>query len=291
MPPSGQIMSQSLPSLRPGPEWDDEDEPDEFPGPGSYDVKSTLGKQQGYPNPPEYSMTWKNPKSWRKVLITKNHREFPGKDSPGSIYNLPEEFGAHPVASNWAKDRRHIGEDGKRPQGPGKYYNVRKDVGYPAQGRIPNRTQGLSRRFWVPGHDLLVGPGQYEHKSSLGGPGGTFGTGFRAYDHVWYQDCERNNLGRASPGPGPYRQDFGKDCLQCPLGLDMKLRPVKLSDTPQTMGPGYYNINKVKQGSLSHEQSRYPTGCTFGKPRRKRGRFDFKKLRGCGDSPNFFCAL
>lgn len=277
------MLSQSLPSLR-GPDWEPE-EPDMDPGPGSYDLKSTLGL-----DPNKFSMVWKNPKSWSKVLITKGHATGKGKDSPGSIYNLPEEFGAHPPRTNWAKDSPRLGRGGARPQGPAKFYNVRKDVGYPAQGKLPNRTQGLSRRFWVPGHDLLVGPGQYEHKSCLqaGYKASSFGASFRAYDHVWFQDCERANLGRASPGPGPYRQDFGKDCLQCPLGLSEKLPRVKLSDTPDTMGPGYYNVN-VKKGVLSSDKS--PCAPSFGKPRRKRGRFDFKKLRGCGDSPNFFCAL
>ena len=48
-------------------------------------------------------------------------------------------------------------------------------------------------------------PRRYEHKSCIdsGYKAKSFGASFRAYDHVWYRDCERANLGRCSPGPGP----------------------------------------------------------------------------------------
>jgi len=269
-----------------------EDYTDPEPGPGTYELPSSLGKSLGYPSPPEYSLTSRHDKAWNKAIITKSHSVGKGKDSPGFIYSLPEEFGAHPRKSNWEKWERQLGKPATKPQGPGKWYNVRKDLSVASEVK---GYQGLSRRFWKPGHTINVGPGQYEHKSCIdsGYKAKSFGASFRAYDHVWYRDCERANLGRCSPGPGPYRQDFGKDAQQVPMGLDMKLRPVKLSDTPQTMGPGYYKVNDykrfVEKNVVSHEKT--PNSCSFGKPRRKRSRFDWKKLRPCGESPNFFCGL
>ena len=44
-----------------------------------------------YPSPPEYSLTSRHDKAWNKAIITKSHSVGKGKDSPGFIYDLPEE--------------------------------------------------------------------------------------------------------------------------------------------------------------------------------------------------------
>jgi hypothetical protein len=207
-----------------------------------------------------------------------------GNNSPGAIYEPKEEFGAHPERSNWTHDKKLKPSQGNgMTQGPGKFYNVREDVGQPAQGRKPNVQFGKSQRFWVPGEHLTIGPGQYQHKSTLeaGRKAKSFGASVRAYDHVKYQDGELSFKGRNSPGPGPYRQDFGKDCISHPMGLAKKLPRVKLSDTPDSMGPGYYSVTNLKRGVESSDNQ--SGGVSFGRPRRKKHRFDFKKLGQCGN--------
>jgi hypothetical protein len=238
-----------------------------------------------YATTPQWSLTAKHDKSWNKVLITPEHNKVNfGKQSPGAIYHPKEEFAAHPAKSVWGTDKKLKPTQGNGlTQGPDAFYEVRqKDYFSPPQGKNLKTSYGTSERF-PDVRDPGIGPGQYQHKSSLeaGRKAKSFGTSVRAYDRVWYQDSTENFRGRCSPGPGPYRQDFGKDSLAFQMSLAPKLQPVKLSDTPQTMGPGYYAPEKVKKGVQSSENM--SGGAAFGKPRRKKHRFDFKRLGQCGN--------
>jgi len=281
--------SMSAPS---GPVWDPE-EPDPDPGPGSYELKTSMGKQfaSNYATTPQWSITSKHAKSWAKVYAGPGSDKVNyGKQSPGAIYPLKDEFGVHPERSMWGRDGIKEGAHCKpvKKQGTDVWYNVTKDnLITPPQGKNLKTSYGTSERF-PDVRDPGIGPGQYQHKSSLDGPPGrTFGTSIRAYDRVFVSEFESgvNYRGRCSPGPGPYRQDFGKDSLAFQMSLDKKLKPVKLSDTPQHMGPGYYAVHNVKKGVLSSENM--SGGAPFGKPRRKKWRFDFKKLRNQTDRMAF----
>jgi hypothetical protein len=249
-----------------------------------------FGKQfaSNFATTPQWSLTSKHDKSWAKVLITPEHNKVNfGKQSPGAIYSPKEEFGVHPEHSNWVRDKKLKPTQGNgMTQGPDAFYDVRQsNYCSPPQGKNLKTTYGSSERF-PDVRDPGIGPGQYQHKSSIqaGLKAKSFGTSFRAYDKVMVPGefgTAREFRGRASPGPGPYRQDFGKDSLAFQMSLDKKLKPVKLSDTPITMGPGYYAPEKVKRGVLSSENT--SGGVSFGKPRRKKHRFDFKRLGQCGN--------
>merc|ERR1711964_226860 len=143
---------------------------------------------------------------------------------------------------------------------------------------------GHSRRFWTPGESYNIGPGHYDVKLSADNAHmqKSFGCSWRAYDKVNFEGVHLENRGRASPGPGRYRQDFGKDCISHPMGFSKKLPRVKLSDTPDTLGPGSYSPeNCISLGGSQVSSFRNPSAPSFGKGRKKRWRFDFKKLEKC----------
>lgn len=270
------------------PEWEP-DEPDTDPGPGSYECFSSFGKQgpSGQPTAPCYSFLPKHEKSWSKVFITKGHQGVTcGKDTPGAIYK--PKMTSSEASVNFPKGARK--SPANITSGPGRWYDVRDTPNKPAQAKGHKTDFGTSARFVIPGQNAKpnIAPGQYEIKGALdmGLKAKSFGTSFRAYDKVLLNsDQHLVNLGRASPGPGHYRQDFGKDGFSFAMGKDMKLRPVKLSDTPTNVGPGVYrpedvvSLEKLDTGVSS---VRNPPNAAFGKPRRKRWRFDFKKLDQCG---------
>ena len=78
--------------------WDPE-EPDPDPGPGSYELKTSMGKQfaSNYATTPQWSITSKHAKSWAKVYAGPGSDKVRRRREPG-----PELFDDLLDWSNWS---------------------------------------------------------------------------------------------------------------------------------------------------------------------------------------------
>jgi len=129
-----------------------------------------------------------------------------------------------------------------------------------------------------------VGPGQYNIRGCVrpGYMAKTFGTSHRAYDTAVRPGGDSEKLGRQSPGPGAYREDFGNPELGCPdmrqgsFSFSKQHRDFKQEAT-KVPGPGSYNISSFTEKLADTK------GTAFGRPRRRRARFDFRKCVGMQD--------
>lgn len=261
----------------------DSDDPE--PGPGAYEILSSIGQQPESTKQSAIStsLTAKHSRAWSKVLITKYHQcEMLCRESPGAGTYQPKLLKSQAGVKMGGGPRSNIAA-GAGDRSPGPVYEVRS--------RPEARTNvkfGQDDRFRTDGEPTL-GPGQYESLTAFDGTrlAKSFGCSFQAYRKVKTPGIERELRGRTSPGPGVYQENFGKNLPNFTFqGVRSFPRAERLPHRvggPQARmpGPGAYDNVKVLEvakptcaSSLVWNKSVR----TFGKPSTK-PRLDFKQLR------------
>ncbi|CAD7943628.1 unnamed protein product [Amoebophrya sp. A25] len=230
-------------------------EPVDFePGPGQYDMPSALGQQvlSRTDTLPSISILAKHSSSWSKVYISKYHA-IKARDTPGPGSYTPGLLNAEGSVRFGTAVRKEVAYD---TESPGPVYDIRKSA---SDSNFGAGKFGQDDRW----RGLLefggTGPGQYNAETSFDGTTGlqkSFAVGHRAYDRVRFPGCDRVNLGRASPGPGQFRnwQPAGRKCA-FPRSLRKPLYDPGSVDS--SVGPGSYNSTDSLSKSYSYG---------FGKP-------------------------
>jgi len=125
-----------------------------------------------------------------------------------------------------------------------------------------------------------TGPGQYEVDTLFDGIrlSKSFGASHRAYDKVRFPGSERQNVGMASPGPGPYKA-YMNDSSKISIGRAERLPHNNAAK--RAPGPGEYPVHSIERNRnpTSRAQSVY----SFGRPH-PRGRIDWKQMRHMSSS-------
>jgi len=261
----------------------DSDDPE--PGPGAYEILSSLGAQPESTKQTAIStsLTAKHGKAWSKVLITKYHNcEKLCRESPGAGTYQPKLLKSQAGVKMSSGMRSNIAA-GAGDRSPGPVYDVRT--------RPEARTNvkfGQDDRFRQEG-EPTPGPGQYEALTAFDGNrlAKSFGTSFVAYRKVKTPGIERELRGRTSPGPGVYQENFGKNLPQFTFqGVRSFPRAERMPHRiggPQSRipGPGAYDnvkVLEVAKPTCASSLVMNPAVRTFGKPSTK-PRLDFKQLR------------
>lgn len=237
------------------------------PGPGTYDVPTSLGHQllSGKESFRQTSLMAKHDKSWAKVMISKDHlSSLKARDTPGPGTYQPQLLNSHA--------RVRFGS-GKRPsfhdntfRSPGAVYDVCGDP----ENTKANIRFGKAQRFHQESALADTGPGQYENKTVFDGANlaKSFGASHRAYDRVRFPGSERMNIGMASPGPGtakPFNNDGHAPSFS-------KAERLPKPEGRRAPGPGAYE-NHERPYPFSRNQSCY----SFGRPPAK-GRMNWKQM-------------
>lgn len=255
-----------------------EDPADNEPGPGTYALPSAIGTQpsstkQSAPSPP---MLAKNAHSWSKVFMSKYQQSvFLCRDSPGAVYNpkLPKQ--TRNVRFGRGAERAPKGM--YNTDSPGPVYEV---VGEPGKhAKVATFGVGNRKNFLCGDPHIDVAPGEYDPPSCFDGEhlAKSFGI---SYDE--YGPTAKELLGRESPGPGLYTENFGKNLPQyrfsgrAKMGKGLRPQPKRSQNPP----PGAYEITHysvAKPKCVDSQVWNYPAH-NWGKPS-MRGRFDFKMSR------------
>jgi len=258
-----------------------EDYVDPEPGPGSYEMPSCFGhqvestKQSGQEAP----ILAKNAHSWSKVFIDKNMScEFLCTASPGAVYHLKPTLSK--VAVKFSRGKR--ADPASKSESPGPVYHVETKIGACRSTKFAQGSRFLRSRSAEPGND----PGKYSLPGCLDGEkqAKTFGESFAAYEKVYQEGADKAFMGKASPGPGSYKCDFGRKLPQYHCsGRTVFSKAPQHAKAKKTIGqgPGAYNNHEVNSvARLTCCDSKvwnYPAH-NFGKPSLK-PRLDFKRLR------------
>jgi hypothetical protein len=255
-------------------------EPEDLePGPGTYDLPGSIGHQHlsTCHSQPSSSLTAKHDKSWAKIMITKDHLvALQARGTPGPGTYIP--------ALVESQSRVRFGTSKRRPmsdtsfKAPGPVYDITGNPDNPPQ----HIKFSKANRFERDGESLSkalgsTGPGQYELDSVFDGTHGlqkSFGASHRAYDRVRFPGCERQEFGRASPGPGA-AQAFQNSGKGCGFGREERLKSIENKRAP---GPGAYDSHE-----RAYPHSRNQSVYSFGRPQAK-GRIDWKQMRYLNNS-------
>lgn len=261
-------------------------EPEDLePGPGTYDIHPTVGRQvlSTKDSLPHISLTSKHDRSWAKVLISKDHSDaFKCRDTPGPGTYVPGD-------PNPTEARVRFGTARRKPlndtnfRAPGPVYNV---TGCPDKPPVQVKFSKASR-FSRDGKSLAeelssAGPGQYELPSVFDGVNlaKSFGASHRAYDKVRFPGSEKIFFGRASAGPGPM-YPMVNDATHISFGRAERL-PAEVGGK-RAPGPGAYDIL-----DKPYPFSRKLSTPAFGKPHSK-PRLDWKKIKNRSNSTWGLC--
>jgi len=165
---------------------------------------------------------------------------------------------------------------------PGPVYDTRTKLGQKAA------KFGMADRFPpAPMSQDTVGPGQYDATTSFDGYrlGKSFGVGFKSYKKVKTPGIEKERYGSESPGPGSYREDFGKNVPSFTHSgttafAKAQRIPHRIKGTGAP-GPGAYEVAEMtsctRPNSMDSRVWMKPPH-SFGKPSHK-PRLDFKRMR------------
>lgn len=262
---------------------------DAEPGPGAYDGPSSIGLQANSlkSTAPAYALTDRNAEAWAKVVISKgHHKAMLSRDTPGAGSYQPERPRSQASVRFGVAKRSEA--PGMKPAGfesPGPVYDCRGGpMDCTAEGRFAARPKiGKDRRFTTDEQILShtsLGPGQYESGTAFDGLrlSKTFGCSHRAYDNVITPGFERFLVGKLSPGPGPYREDFARSSKAFAVPKAERLADKRRQ--LRTPGPGSYDDHEkteIARLSTMDSQKKTPKSCAFGKPSRK-ARLDFRAL-------------
>ena len=223
------------------------------PGPGQYEVNASaqLGDHQflsNYQSAPHRSITSKHASSWARVYISKDHA-IKARDTPGPGIYSPEvpggEMGRAGVTVRFGTSvRKKVSHE---TPSPGPIYDCRRTTGKDNDfGSVKFTKDGRFKEKRSSG--VPLGPGQYNFKQSFDGQQGlrkSFSVSHRAYDSVRFPGSERANLGRASPGPGPYKE--WKPTMRGDFSIPRSRRQDlnELGGVPASgeIGPGAYDID------------------------------------------------
>lgn len=255
---------------------------DPEPGPGAYEVLSSIGRQpeSTKASGPQSSLTAKHSKAWSKVLISKHHnQELLCRDSPAAGTYDPVAIKTQAAVKFGTGKRTPVGDFKERSPGPVYDLRGRPDVDF-------NVKFGQDDRFKADGEPTL-GPGTYEALTSFDGTrlAKTFGVSYKSYAKVRTPGFERELYGRESPGPGAFRLDFGRNLPQHTFsGVRSFPRADRMPHRKRGVrvpGPGTYNhadVLEVAKCSCASSEIRNVPCRTFGKPSTK-PRLDFKAMR------------
>lgn len=244
------------------------------PGPGTYDIGQSFGRQQLSQNfsEPSAPLIAKHGKAWSKTMITKDHlMAMMARDSPAPGTYIPRLVKSEARVRFGTSKRPDLCDTHFRAPGP--VYEVRGSPDNPpAHIRFSK-----ANRFALDDRSLAeslgsTGPGQYEVKGSVDGSGKhgrSFGASHRAYDRVRFPGSEKEGQGRSSPGPGPPLpyQLAGRSISFC------RAERLPGDRNERAPGPGAYEVHEKPNPDMK-TQSVY----SFGRPS-ARSRMDFKTMK------------